>query len=555
MRAGVVVMAVALACAVPVAMAEGIAGKVESSPKPLQLAGASAPAQALNEYLRLTKQGGALNEFRAVLTKDNFAMLSMGVAMDAIEKTGAPPTNKPSLSSLKVPPGADKYAAVSMVKTQAVVDRAFLVAKVTYKQAWLKEEEEGAEAGENVTAPTVMDDGEAGEGSEWPFHVKGVGYVSFLFLRQDGSWRYHKSYAARKPVDFTPLLASSKDLNNGFSMSVDMDEPEPFASLPTNAPTTALSGVLAGKPWKGVFAQPSQFRDSDATHFALNVMEREESGSFSSFQQPHLMLKLPKKEGFYPLSGTFNVTFYQPPGNNVIATEGSMKVVRKGSTYQVGLVAYANKLNNASGTFSYVVSTGGLASAGTVATKPGAAVSQPKSPAVAGDLKAPAAPRAAALSAEKELRVRAFIDGSDVLKVRRNALWFEHKDAALPGKWANNNKPTYVNQDAWMPAWEGQVSRPFEKVQPPFVPRLGRKVAIAHTYGRGKAAILEQPTAENDETLAISMDDPDGGAEWLEVVIRWTADGEVGQPAPQPKLPANEVAGRASDGTSVVSLK
>ncbi len=89
------------------------------------------------------------------------------------------------------------------------------------------------------------------------------------------------------------------------------------------------------------------------------------------------MLQIPKKEGFYPLSWKFNnVTFYQPPGTNVIATEGSMKVVCKGSTYQVGLVAYANKLNNASGTFYYVVSTGGVSSAGAVTNEPGAAVSR-----------------------------------------------------------------------------------------------------------------------------------------------------------------------------------
>lgn len=130
-------------------------------------------------------------------------------------------------------------------------------------------------------------------------------------------------------------------------------------------------------------------------------------------------------------------------------------------------------------------------------------------------------PREQASSSGRELRIRAFIDGSDVVKVRDNELWYMHKSDALPGKWDGNNKPTYVNKKEWTPEWEGNTSRPFESVQPPFVPKVGTKVAIIHTYGRGKASIVEQPNEKNNQTLSIQLDDPDGGADWLEVVVRW----------------------------------
>ena len=130
-------------------------------------------------------------------------------------------------------------------------------------------------------------------------------------------------------------------------------------------------------------------------------------------------------------------------------------------------------------------------------------------------------PREPAPSSGRELRVRAFIDGTDVLKVRGSELWYEHKGDALPGKWAGNNKPTYVNKSEWMPEWEGSVSRPFENVQPQFLPKPGATVSIAHKYGRGKATIVERPSEKNNQTLSIQLSDPDGGADWLEVVVRW----------------------------------
>ena len=55
----------------------------------------------------------------------------------------------------------------------------------------------------------------------------------------------------------------------------------------------------------------------------------------------------------HPLSLLFNITFYEPPGKNLIAAKGNMKVLKDGKVYKVLLIAHADKDNNASGSFSF----------------------------------------------------------------------------------------------------------------------------------------------------------------------------------------------------------
>src|SRR5678815_3628967 len=69
-------------------------------------------------------------------------------------------------------------------------------------------------------------------------------------------------------------------------------------------------------------------------------------------------------------------------------------------------------------------------------------------------------------SGTKVVTVLSLIDGSDVLKIRGNELWFEHRNFVLPGKWTDHtddsgNEPTYINTEAWAPKWNGDVSIPY----------------------------------------------------------------------------------------------
>ena len=116
----------------------------------------------------------------------------------------------------------------------------------------------------------------------------------------------------------------------------------------------------------------------------------------------------------------------------------------------------------------------------------------------------------------QQLTIRAFIDGSDVVKVSDNRLWIEHKDASLPGK------QIFVNGQAWTPTWTNNVSSEFDGLNPAFRPHDPQTIHIAKRAGRGTVSFEQFPTLDNDKTLAVRIDDNDfGGADWYESVISW----------------------------------
>jgi hypothetical protein len=116
----------------------------------------------------------------------------------------------------------------------------------------------------------------------------------------------------------------------------------------------------------------------------------------------------------------------------------------------------------------------------------------------------------------RQLTVRAFIDGSDVIKVSYNKLWFEHDTAALPGK------TIYVNGTPWTPGWTNKVSTEFAGLNPKFIPHDPQKIQITKRAGRGIVSFEQFPSEANNETLAVRINDDDfGGADWYDIVISW----------------------------------
>jgi len=116
----------------------------------------------------------------------------------------------------------------------------------------------------------------------------------------------------------------------------------------------------------------------------------------------------------------------------------------------------------------------------------------------------------------QQLTVRAFIDGSDVIKVSDNKLWFEHDTFGLPGK------TIFVNGQAWTPEWNDKVSTVFAGLNATFKPHDAQKIQITKLIGRGTVSVEEFPTPANNETLAVRIDDDDfNGADWYEIAISW----------------------------------
>ncbi len=139
---------------------------------------------------------------------------------------------------------------------------------------------------------------------------------------------------------------------------------------------------------------------------------------------------------------------------------------------------------------------------------------------------APPVSFAAGETSANTLTIRALIDGSDVVKVRGNTLWYEHRQYAMPGAWVDDsdhsgNEPTFVNGVEWLPQWVGKNSRAYTAAGG-LLPADRAVTVMAVGFGaRGAVAVLEQPSEKNDYTLSVLLDDPPGGAEWYEVQLRW----------------------------------
>ena len=125
------------------------------------------------------------------------------------------------------------------------------------------------------------------------------------------------------------------------------------------------------------------------------------------------------------------------------------------------------------------------------------------------------------------LRVRSFIDGCDVVKIQGDKVWFEHKTFSFPGAWKGFNEATFVNGEAWTPAWNGMVSDKFEiankeSALPAQRAFTADNLKVYANCGLGRFSVAEYPSADNEYTLAITLDDSTAeGASWYELGIDW----------------------------------
>ncbi len=122
--------------------------------------------------------------------------------------------------------------------------------------------------------------------------------------------------------------------------------------------------------------------------------------------------------------------------------------------------------------------------------------------------------------------IRAFIDGMDVVKLRADTLWYEHIAHVLPGAWVDHsdqsgNEPTVVNGVEWIPQWDGRFSTEHTVAGVLLPAESAVSVTVVAISARGRVVLLEQPSEENDYTLSVLLDDPQSGAEWYEVQLRW----------------------------------
>ena len=139
---------------------------------------------------------------------------------------------------------------------------------------------------------------------------------------------------------------------------------------------------------------------------------------------------------------------------------------------------------------------------------------------------AKAAPAAASIPTA--LKVRAFVDGRSQLIISGNMLHWRHLDFAAPGRHYDTevSQPTYLNQNAWMPVWPDLPdpenrdcycnSSSYQGI--PSLAGAEDQVRLDVVQARGAVSILQQPSAANDYTLIIELDDnPLMGPDWYEI--------------------------------------
>lgn len=89
-----------------------------------------------------------------------------------------------------------------------------------------------------------------------------------------------------------------------------------------------LAGRLNGAEWTSSRARRSHFQFDDTKKtIRVNVTVDQPKG-FEPSAHPSLILTLPIVPGEYPLSATFNVTRFVPPGSNTVIANGTLVVYR-----------------------------------------------------------------------------------------------------------------------------------------------------------------------------------------------------------------------------------
>lgn len=126
------------------------------------------------------------------------------------------------------------------------------------------------------------------------------------------------------------------------------------------------------------------------------------------------------------------------------------------------------------------------------------------------------------------LSVMAYVDGSDVVKVRGDQIWIIHKAYELPGRWMGVNEPVIVNGDQkWFPNWNGTESDRYTIEEKDRALPLNREFTsdtldVSSKTGLGNFFVSEYPNKDNNYTLSVTLDDRAAeGASWYGFGLDW----------------------------------
>ncbi|HUS67307.1 MAG TPA: hypothetical protein VMZ28_22370 [Kofleriaceae bacterium] len=116
------------------------------------------------------------------------------------------------------------------------------------------------------------------------------------------------------------------------------------------------------------------------------------------------------------------------------------------------------------------------------------------------------------------VRIEALIDGRSQLRLSGATVQWLHLAFSAPGRHDGQHLPTLVDGIAWFPTWPdvptdenrdcGCLSDAGALIDPP-LPHVPSVATLTQVQVRGRAAVIEQPSAGNDFTTVVELDDAD----------------------------------------------
>ena len=114
------------------------------------------------------------------------------------------------------------------------------------------------------------------------------------------------------------------------------------------------------------------------------------------------------------------------------------------------------------------------------------------------------------------VRIEALIDGRSQLRLSGSTVQWLHLAFSAPGRHGGEHLPTLVDGVAWFPTWPdvpddenrdcGCLSDVGDLIDPP-LPQVPSVATLTQVQVRSRAAVIEQPSAGNDFTTVIELDD------------------------------------------------
>ena len=115
------------------------------------------------------------------------------------------------------------------------------------------------------------------------------------------------------------------------------------------------------------------------------------------------------------------------------------------------------------------------------------------------------------------------IDGNEEIHIQGNNLWYEHQDWELPEKISDLDYLTTIDEDKWVPEWDGYTSNVYNRLSHALPAEDGYQYSIEVKWGRRIVDFVQFPRVSNNYEAVIVLNDCfEEGPDWYGFTLQWT---------------------------------